>query len=85
VGGERGIIERNAVRYYLAIQAYLEGLALAPEQRFEQTAQRWFELTERWPRQLHELDQAEYLAGKRRERSEQLQMQQAIDRTGRRP
>ncbi len=85
VAGQRGIVERNAVRYYLAIQSYLEGLALPPEQRFEQTLQRWFELTERWPRQLQELDRAEYLSIKRRERAEQVKLQQSIDSAGRRP
>jgi hypothetical protein len=85
VAGQRGIVERNAVRYYLAIQAYLESQAAAPEQRFEQSLQRWFELTERWPRQLHELDRDEYLSYKRRERAEQVQQQQAVDGAGRRP
>jgi len=85
VAGQRGIVERNAVRYYLAIQAYLEGQALAPEQRFEQTLQRWFDLSERWPRQLHELDRGEYLSAKRRERAEQEKLQQAIDNASRRP
>ena len=85
VAGQRGIVERNAVRYYLAIQAYLEGQALPPEQRFEQALQRWFVLSERWPRQLHELDRDEYVSNKRRERAEQLKLQQAIDSPGRRP
>lgn len=85
VDGQRGIVERNAVRYYLAIQAYLEGQALPPERRFEQTLQRWFDLTERWPAQLRELDRAEYLQGKRQERAEQMQQQQAIDGAARRP
>jgi len=84
VAGQRGIVERNAVRYYLAIQAHLEGPALPPEQRFEQTLQRWFDLTERWPRQLHELDRADYLSAKRRERAEQVKLQQTIDSAGRR-
>lgn len=85
VTGQRGIVERNAVRYYLAIQAHLEGPTLASEPRFEHTLQRWFELTERWPRQLHELDRAVYLSAKRRERAEQVKLQQAIDGAGRRP
>lgn len=85
VVGERGIVERNAVRYYLAIQAYLESPALPPEQHFEHTLQRWFELTERWPRQLHELDRADYVSAKRRERAQQVKLQQTIDNAGRRP
>lgn len=79
VAGRRGIVERNAVRYYLAIQAYLEGQALPPAQRFEHDLGRWFDLTERFALQLHELDRAEYLQGKRQEFDEQSRRQQALD------
>jgi len=82
VGGQRGIVERNALRYFLAVQAELEveRRGATPEQHFEQSLARWFELTERWPRQLHEMDRDEYLATKRRERAEQLRQQQVLDR-----
>ena len=67
VAGTRGAIERNAMRYYLAVEAYLYALAVPPEQRIEQSLERWFDATERYPRQLHEVDRATYLAMKRRE------------------
>ena len=35
VGGVRGIAERNTMRYFLAIDAYLNGMAAPPEQRFD--------------------------------------------------
>jgi len=79
VDGRRGIVERNAVRYYFAIQAHLEGLAAPPEQRFERNLARWFELTERFPRQLHELKADEYLQAKRLEFAEQSKRQRALD------
>ena len=64
VGGVRGLVERNTMRYYLAIDDYVA--APAPEQ-LEQRLSSWFDATERYPRQLHEMDKAEYVAMKRDE------------------
>ncbi|HUG23345.1 hypothetical protein [Piscinibacter sp.] len=63
----RGVVERNAMRYYLAIDAYLDSLSAAPHQRTEHRLRGWFAATERYPRQLHEIEQDEYLTMKRRE------------------
>lgn len=71
VGGMRGTIERNAMRYYLAIDAYLSGLSRPPEQQLEHRLETWFDATERYPRQLHEIDKAAYLAMKRKEYAHQ--------------
>lgn len=79
VGSVRGIVERNAMRYYLAIQAYFETQDKSPAQRFE----RWFDLTERYPAQLHELEKPEYLQYKRQERIQQDKHQQALDAAAR--
>jgi hypothetical protein len=67
IGGARGVAERNTMRYYLAVDAYLGALATPAPQRFEQSLERWFSATERYARQLHELDHDAYLAMKRRE------------------
>lgn len=67
IGGMRGLAERNTMRYYLAIEAYLGGLSAPPAQRLEQRLQAWFDATEKYPRQLHEIDREDYLAMKRRE------------------
>jgi hypothetical protein len=67
IGGVRGTVERNTMRYYLAIDAYLGALAAPAPQRFEQSLERWYSATERYPRQLHEIDRDSYLAMKRRE------------------
>ena len=77
VDGMEGMIERNAVRYQLAIQAYLDTCDLPKSERFERRIARWFNLTERHHRQLYELEQQEYLENKRREYSDQLRLQQA--------
>lgn len=64
VGGVRGVVERNTMRYYLAIDAYLDFPAEA--QRDDRTAL-WFDNTERYARQLHEVSRDDYLAMKRNE------------------
>jgi hypothetical protein len=64
VDGVRGVVERNTMRYYLAIDAYLNSLSLAPDAQIEQRLRLWFAATERYARQLHELDEGDYLAMK---------------------
>jgi len=71
IGGMRGAIERNAMRYYLAIDAYLASLSASPEQRLEKRLQTWFDTSERYPRQLREMDRSTYLAMKRDEHERQ--------------
>jgi hypothetical protein len=67
VRGVRGVIERNTMRYYLAIEAFVDTLPAPPETRVEKTLREWFAATERFPRQLHEMELDDYLAMKRRE------------------
>lgn len=55
IGGVRGAVERNAMRYYLAIDAYLDSLAAPPAQQVQERIRRWFAATERFPQQLHEM------------------------------
>lgn len=67
IGGVRGAIERNAMRYYLAIDSYLDSLATPPAQQVEKRIQTWFSETERYPRQLREMDRPTYVSMKRQE------------------
>jgi hypothetical protein len=69
VGGERGVVERNTMRYYLAIEAYLDTLSAPRATRFERRLREWFQSSEQYRRQLHELDWDQYAAMKRRERA----------------
>ena len=64
VGGMRGILERNVMRYFLAIDAYLDSLAAPPAQRLEKRLQAWAASLARYPRQLREAE-PDYLALKR--------------------
>jgi hypothetical protein len=67
IGGMRGVAERNTMRYYLAIETFLGALSVPPQLRLEQSLRDWFSAIERYPRQLHELEQNEYLEMKRKE------------------
>lgn len=71
IGGVRGVVERNTMRYFLAIEAYLGTLGLPASERVTASLQAWWTATERYRRQLHELDRDEYLAMKRNEISRQ--------------
>jgi hypothetical protein len=71
VGGMRGAVERNTMRYYLAIEAFLGAPTAPPEARMENAFREWFAATESYSRQLHEIPEREYLAMKRKEYSRQ--------------
>jgi hypothetical protein len=73
VGGTRGAIERNTMRYYLAIEAYLGALSLPTAQQLE-TVGGLARRRRTYPRQLRELDRGEYIAMKR----EQVRRQQQL-------
>lgn len=74
IKGIRGIVERNTMRYYLAIDAYLLALNTPANQQLEQRLQSWFQSTEEYTRQLHEAEPNEYLPMKR----DEYQRQQAV-------
>lgn len=67
IGGVRGLIERNTMRYYLAIDSFLESASAAPAAQPEKRLQSWFTAAERYPRQLHEVERGAYLEMKRAE------------------
>ena len=67
VGGMRGVVERNAMRYHLAVAVYLSSLDVPAQGREEARLRGWFDSTERYAEQLHELDRDEYLSMKRDE------------------
>ena len=67
VEGLRGVLERNAMRYHLAVETWLQQQALPPHLRMEASLRTWFDATEQFPRQLHEISWTQYLDMKRRE------------------
>lgn len=83
VQGVRGIVERNAMRYFLALETFLDTRDLPTQRRFETRIAYWFDQTERY-RQLYEMPRDEYLDAKRRERQDQLRLQEHVT-AGRHP
>jgi hypothetical protein len=67
VGGVRGVVERNTMRYYLALEAYLGTLDAPAAERVEKRLRAFHAGLERYPLQLRELELAEYLEIKRRD------------------
>jgi hypothetical protein len=71
--GVLGLLERNTMRYYLAIDAYLSAYSLPAADQFEKRISEWYASTERYAAQLHEMEQNEYLDMKRKEMRRQQQ------------
>ena len=78
IGGPRGAVERNAARYYLAIQAFMSSLRYPAERRFGMRISEWYTLTSRYPKQLFDLDRQDYLKFKTAEHENQVLLQRSI-------
>lgn len=75
--GMQGAVERNTMRYYLAIEAYLTSLKQVPAQQLDARLQHWFAATQEYPQQLYEIDRDSYLTMKKAE----LRRQQSFSNT----
>ena len=64
VGGERGALERQVMRHYLALVVSTGPASTMPPTQADARLRAWFALTERHATQLHEIDLAGYLADK---------------------
>ena len=47
--------------YYLAVDAYLGAQSSPPDKRLEQSLSNWFNASEQYPRQLHEMERQPYM------------------------
>ena len=72
VEGVRGVVERNTMRYYLAIEAFLDSASKPASEQMERRLRDWFAATERYALQLHEIDMGQYMDMKRKEVRRQL-------------
>ena len=72
VDGVRGVVERNTMRYYLAIEAFLDSVSKPASEQTERRLRDWFAATERYALQLHEVELNEYMDMKRKEVRRQL-------------
>lgn len=67
VAGLRGHVERNTMRYFLAIASTLATMHDPAPTRAERRLQAWYDAAQQYPRQLHELERDDYLQMKRDE------------------
>lgn len=67
IQGIRGVVERNTMRYYLAMDAYLAALTSPADAQLEKSLQNWYRNSEQYAIQLHEVELDEYLDMKRKE------------------
>ena len=81
IGGPRGALERNAVRYYLALQSFMDTLHSPEDIRFSMRTGRWYDLTNLYRRQLFEMEKKDYVKFKTEEYKNQGMLQRSI-RTG---
>ena len=68
---ERASLERNVMRYYLALVAHCRERSGTAEERMQARLRTWFALTERHAAQLHEYSLDDYLTEKARDLSRQ--------------
>ncbi len=79
IGGPRGAVERSAVRFYFAIQSFMNTLRYPEENRFSMRISEWYALTSRYGKQLLDMDKNDYLTFKTKEQKNQVILQQQID------
>ncbi len=79
IGGPRGSLERNAVRYYFAIQSFLDTLGYPEKTRFSMRISAWYDLAARYRRQLFDLDREDYLTFKTKDHENQIMLQQRLE------
>lgn len=65
IGGVRGLVERNLMRYYLAMEAGATDPDSNRPGSFERRLRHWFDSTEDYPVQLREVDSERFMESKR--------------------
>jgi hypothetical protein len=78
IGGQRGAIERNVVRYYLAIQSFMDTLQSPEQSRLTMRLSKWYDYTSRFKKQLFEMEKKDYVEVKTEEYKNQMVLQQRV-------
>jgi len=79
IGGPRGAIERNTVRYYFAIQTCINSLHSPEKTLFNTRINQWYDLTTLYKKQLLDLPKNEYVESKTREHENQAILQKQVN------
>jgi len=81
IGGPRGAVERNAVRYYFAIQSFMAALSYPEKSLLSTRTTQWYDLTSHYRKQLFDLEKKEYLESKITEHINQINLQKKLEKT----
>ena len=77
VKGMQGIVERNSMRYFIAIRAYLDTITLKSKE-WTSRINHWYELALPYKRQLHEVKDKLYLKTKQEEFEKKVTLETAL-------
>ena len=80
VSGVKGVIERNVMRYFLALESYLSAKRNTKSDAFKRLLIDWYDATELYHRQLYEYEQDVYIQAKQKEYLNQQNLQLEIDK-----
>jgi hypothetical protein len=67
IDGVLALLERNTMRYFLAIDTFLQFADAPASQQLDMRLRGWYAAVEQYPVQLHEMELPDYLAMKRAE------------------
>ena len=76
--GDEAMLERNVVRYLIAIRTYMQTYRKSGIEGMQERAAIWFDATEEYARQLREVSREDYLRNKEREYLHQIELQAEI-------
>ena len=79
IQGRQGIVERNAMRYYLAVLAQIATREIPAGQRFDRRLDCWYTLSDRYRKQIFEVEREDYIRNKHKEREDRLRLQHEAD------
>jgi len=80
VAGVKGVIERNVMRYFLALVSYLQAEKHVEPDSFRRLLIDWYQATEQYHRQLYEYEEETYVQAKQKEYLNQRKLQLDIDK-----
>ena len=78
-GGAQAALERNVVRYLLAARTYMQTRTETGFDGMRTRTRLWYDATENYAEQLHEVERDDYLRDKEKEYRHQVDMQAAVN------
>ncbi|MFQ6023282.1 MAG: hypothetical protein ACE5NW_11220 [Acidiferrobacterales bacterium] len=74
VKGKKAMMERNVMRCYFALRAFMDTQHLTASERFEARISYWFDLAEKYFPKPYDMEREEYVEVKRQERRNRVEL-----------